>query len=788
MMKISKIILLIFISVALFFSALIAQHNNNCDSVPIQNKKGKIVGYTTSTQAIKDNLFYSPKNKAFFDKKTSKKIKKSIRSTTSFDGDEVLDQYSPPNYTIPLTGAGSLNYYGSGDANNDGTINFTDHSTMLSNTSDRTDVNGDGLTNTTDKTLLYNYLTDQTPTLPGLWGFLTSAEKTSWLQKMLAIDLTNTIIPGPSWDCNQYAMQLRINFAGIENIVNSGLNFSIYDTTDNARFNIPLYQVSTKTSSNVAHKINYTLVGEPGNVFSQGKFIEPQNDQIVTPGNQSLNQFANISRYCRYFDVGLNQYLSGFFDIINYTNINTTPIVAWQHPDLVINKPVKWTYIHPGGANPPDITIDPEDSTDPSNTGQPNPASWASTFYSDIDNRTGGVYDSTYWNYDIQRAWKAVSDSSTLIDTTYSSHDTVNFPGLDPQTISVRDVTNPYFTYIPGGSIPYTSWLANGVPNSQGGDNCGYYTITRALQSTTRGNDPDSCNHYTFTETYTDNIEDPTGNFTDTTFTAPIELNPLQFTYVPPSWVINYWEDYTNPANTGGYATAINPAGTPVNISVADSSLQNPDPTACEHYNFPYYRYHWASNDLIGSCQADSIYALQYIDVQENLAPSLDFVPNDTIVPIGGCITFLTCLPGSQGTDTISGVSPTPHALDNILYQGYDSIYIEREHWVEDICDTPSESGYQYITQMVMPGIPEQKQEDLFTIYPNPTTGQAHIKMNNSNQKPGIIKVTDLAGRTLEEILVNKGIDEIIYDASRLNPGIYLINFGNETEKLLKVN
>ena len=756
--------------------------------------KEPIIKEAENAVQIPDSSYFSTPDSMYSYTETKSENKRSqekqgnnLDAVVSFDGDEVLDQFSPPNYTIPLTGAGSLNYYGSGDTDNDGDLDFADHSTMLSNPSDRTDVNGDGVTNTADKTLLYNYLTDQIPYLQGHWGFLTSTEKTSWLQNMLAIDLTNQhpYIPGV-WECGEYARQLMINFTGIENIANSGLDFSLYDTTDNARFNIPLYQVATKTSANVAHVVNSDLKGNPGNVFNQEEFTEPQTDQIVTPGNQSLNQFANIRRFCYYYNTTLQQYVYGDYPLINYTNINTNPTVSWQNPDLVVSKPVKWTYIHPGGANPADITIDPEDSTNPSNTGQPNPASWASTYYSDVSNRTGGNYDSTYWNYDIERAWKAISDSSSLIDTTYSSHDATNFPGLDPQTISVRDVTNPVVTEnTTQTSISYSQYIQNGLIKPTVTDNCGYWDSTYVI-TTTQGSSG-TCDFYEFMATATTIASDPTGNQTTSAKNVEVYLDDNQWTYFPANTSLPYWIP-TTMENIGGPATAMNPAGPGVGVTWIINSTQNPDTTTCENVNYLDDVVYTATDSVCGSSiqgtQAVTKYKpMSLICTNLNTIQDTFYIgktdpkdPPNVWEPeyVDTLKTWYST--GYSYTDELVHVSQT------------DSTWLRTFTGEEYVCNTTMSGPSHILIRDLEVGITEQKQEDLFTIYPNPTTGQAHIKMNNSNQKPGIIKVTDLAGRTLEEILVNKGIDEIIYDASRLNPGIYLINFGNETEKLLKVN
>ena len=699
---------------------------------------------------------------------------RGMDAVTSFYGDIVLNQFAQPYYVPPPYGTPMnfhLGYYGSGDVDNDGDIDFADHSSLLSSPSDRTDLNGNGTTTSADKQLLYDYLTDVIPYLPAHWELLqTSAEKIDWLQKMLAIDPTSELPYIPNvWECGEYATQTLINFAGIENIANSGLSLNVYDTMLNGRFNIPIYIVATVTSSNNAHAINCILTGEPANNFYSISFIEPQTDQIVTQGSQSLNQLANIMRFCYFYNEVLQLFMYGGVPLINFS-LTGTPTVSWQHPDLIINKPAKFTYIHIGGANPPDIQIDPEDPTTPSTTGQPNAASWASTFYSDVDNRTGTVWDSTYWNYDIQRAWRAVSDSCIIIDTTYSSFDNTNFPNRTPQLITVRDVTNPYFTNVPSGSMLFTTYNNSGIPDSQGNDNCGYFTITRTTDSTNRIMNPAQCEYYEFTEWFTDHIEDPTGNFDDSSSFVNIELDPSIFSFVPPTYTANYG-DPIDPPNTGGYATATNPAGVTVNISYVDSTTQLSDTTQCGHYDNDVWRKWWGVTD---PCQ-DSIWALQLINVQEIEPPILTYVPPDTIVPIGGNIDP-EYLGWSEGEDPVSGVPPTPDYYDEVIYQGVDSIYIGRHHWVEDICLTPSAEGIQYITQMINVGIEELGDESQVVVYPNP----AHNKLNvefSSGSNVSSVELVDLVGRTQVVVQVGRDQSKLTVDVSLLPKGIYLMKF-----------
>jgi len=143
----------------------------------------------------------------------------------------------------------TLNWYGSGDANNDNIIDqndilrldqvaagsYTDPNDRRLR--DRCDVNGDALVNSSDKTILQSYVSGTITYLPGQWNKLqTRAEKENWLQKMLAIDRSDTTcftsgqhIQG--CDCSQYSAQMLINFNGyIKSDLNEFLRIYPYDT------------------------------------------------------------------------------------------------------------------------------------------------------------------------------------------------------------------------------------------------------------------------------------------------------------------------------------------------------------------------------------------------------------------------------------------------------------------------------------------------------------------------------------------------------------------------------
>lgn len=186
--------------------------------------------------------------------------------------------FSQPNVHEYL-GRGKLDWYGSGDVNNDGKVDSSDVAIINSGAVpdsdlDRADVNGDGVVNSTDATTIQNYLNGTISYLPGYWNKLkTRDERVSWLEKMIDIDKfwsqTPSLKADSGWICADIALQEQINFGGVSNIYNpvnqiktySGKNFFKNHV---ARFNIPVYLIGTISGANndSPHEINGALVGD----------------------------------------------------------------------------------------------------------------------------------------------------------------------------------------------------------------------------------------------------------------------------------------------------------------------------------------------------------------------------------------------------------------------------------------------------------------------------------------------------------------------------------------------
>jgi len=211
--------------------------------------------------------------------------------------DKRINPFVQPNDT-------TLNWYGSGDVNNDNIVNGQDLTRLnelitrtYSNPSDkrlkdRADVNGDEVVNNQDKQILEGKLNGSIPYLPGEWNkLITRVEREDWLKKMLKIDKTN-ITAFPRGDCVQYSNLAYINFHGVSlTDVPKFLEVYPYDFTNNGRFNLPLcdasiqyYDLDGKLTGE-GHAMNTIVLGNNALSWNDLCNVEPQNDAInVQPG------------------------------------------------------------------------------------------------------------------------------------------------------------------------------------------------------------------------------------------------------------------------------------------------------------------------------------------------------------------------------------------------------------------------------------------------------------------------------------------------------------------------
>jgi len=430
------------------------------------------------------------------------------------------------------------NYYGSGDANGDGTINNADYIAIQQGASnDRTDLNGDGVTNSADLGLLNNFLNGQIKYLPAHWDLLqTRTEREFWNAKAIAIDSTNFVI-NSGWDCTERTNQTMINFDGVEKLDSTVYNHNLHDFTKNARFNIPTYFVHTYTAGGISHALNAIFVGDSTHKLTHWQFFEGSNDQIVLPGISPWmdgNSFANIQKM-------MYQYLPS---IQNFGHVNMT-IINFDLSNgngTVVNSgtavPTTRTLVPLEPSNeviPNDTLISLGQSSDTSNTAYvTNISPGADVFYND------SIVDFGNGNSEIHRkfSWKPFHHyiDSNAPTTLLKEHPWywLNVDSLGTQIIQVMDDQAPIVSVTsPVYSVPFGSQVPS--PQFNISDNSGLaVNVNYVGDSTTQQSN--GCGKFNYEQWLKYEFSDPAGNVINKTFKNAEIYKPnesLQFVHIP---------------------------------------------------------------------------------------------------------------------------------------------------------------------------------------------------------------------------------------------------------------
>lgn len=233
----------------------------------------------------------------------------------------IFNPFQQPNIVQGDT-KGKLEYYGSGDVDNNGVIDKNDAQAIYDGIkNDMADVNGDQVIDSTDAKMIEEYVDGTRSYLPGHWNELWNIQgvdiagvskgylaRKDWFEKMVAVDKTDTnqyVLN--SFDCTEFSNQTFIDFTGLKNFKNypDYQKFIDHGVT-NGRFNIPIFTLYTypdpdKVPSNFdvsgsTHQIDAAFLGSKYStekidpeVFSQYYPIEPQNDKPVVAGDANMN-------------------------------------------------------------------------------------------------------------------------------------------------------------------------------------------------------------------------------------------------------------------------------------------------------------------------------------------------------------------------------------------------------------------------------------------------------------------------------------------------------------------
>ena len=445
----------------------------------------------------------------------------SLNSSAQFYGDQVLKPDEAPFYKSQ--GKEHLDFYGSGDADGNDTLDFRDYSAMSNNTkNDRTDVNGDGVTNSSDAALFKKYLDHDIKYLPGHWKYLqTRAERESWVEKMLKIDKTNERKWTEQHDCDGFSEHLYINFAGVEKISSAGISFSVIDTADNARFNIPMYRVTDYTSSGVPHRISGVLVGDSFANFNDWYFIEPQNDSKVSPGDVSMNKdkTVRIDRMGLFRNRITEDTTHGYMPLVTFELDNGKPSLKFANPDAKTKRelvPINFNNIIIPNDTLINYTLNQNDFKMDS----------LKNLYKDdkvtIIDSSGQIMNKGFEqvNFDLNRSYSI--NRGLILDT------------LLKQTINVRDLEAPKFNQVQNLVEPYNELTKIDSNYLNATDNSNLPLELVFNRNSSKGKDSTKLDYYEYVDSFFFSATDLTGNKADTSLERKVlKPNTLVFKNFP---------------------------------------------------------------------------------------------------------------------------------------------------------------------------------------------------------------------------------------------------------------
>ena len=221
-----------------------------------------------------------------------------------------INPYAQPNDTTMV-------YHASCDVDSNNVRNWNDHTLITQGIQNmQSDVDGDGVYSTSqDAELFSRYLNSDTllPQINWAWADMTLEQRMEWLEKMLAIDKTDTIPPVQGeWMCGQYSTQTIINFHGFSELKDSTIasNFPKYNLNNNGEFNLPVYNVSISWGGPIGHFINAVLIGEnPLNFNDFYLFDVSRHDKEVFPGDVLMPDNSKVTINHSFFSKdGISRY------------------------------------------------------------------------------------------------------------------------------------------------------------------------------------------------------------------------------------------------------------------------------------------------------------------------------------------------------------------------------------------------------------------------------------------------------------------------------------------------
>ena len=260
--------------------------------------------------------------------------------------DNQINPFHQPNIVYD-----KLNCYGGGESNSISGIDQGDVDAAAAGTNDyRLDVTGDEQINSQDATKLQDYVNGSESKLPSWWNFLTREEKVDWLDKMLAIDKTDTITyQSGEFISGDFGAQLYLNFQGFPTTSQEEMDLieKKYDTTTFGRYNIPVYHVAIIRPDGSGHGGAAALKGGNPLNFYDWQFIEPQQDKYNHFKNLGVNwneDGGTKIKIRRFTDLNENDKGKPIFSAQNFIifkiDSTGTPVLDGDpNPNLLLTEP-----------------------------------------------------------------------------------------------------------------------------------------------------------------------------------------------------------------------------------------------------------------------------------------------------------------------------------------------------------------------------------------------------------------------------------------------------------------
>jgi hypothetical protein len=361
--------------------------------------------------------------------------------------------------------------------------------------------------------------------------------------------------------------------------------------------------------------------------------------------------------------------------------------------------------------------------------------------------------------------------NASTITRTWTATDNCSNTETHVQTITVIDDTAPTITCPSNQTIQSVNGtdgdLLDYTSMATVSDNCSSVGNVSITQSPAIGS-----THLVGTVTVTLTATDECGNSDNCTFDVVISNTSITWTNEPVNSTIEC-SDSDLPANTGE-ATAMTTCGTGgLNITYSDNVVAG----SC--VNESTITRTWTATD---ACSNSETY-VQTITVEDNTAPTITCPPNQVVYESGNGIASFTSLAVVSDNCSSNGqITVTQSPVAGSTLAGGESHTITLT--ATDECGNTNSCDF-ILTLKSSVGI-ETNNENILTVYPNPTTGIVNINFGNVSNDIAQVSVYNLIG---EIVYFHNNVPMTgnhSLDLDRFERGIYYVNITIDGETTLK--